>query len=169
MKLVIEKLPDLRAMYIKQLRMLLSAEEQIVHALPGLIGVATDAQLKQLLQSHLEETEVQVTRLRKILSQIAGEAEPLKCRALMALVNETEDMVADSSHEAVRDAALITGVQRIEHYEMAAYGAARHFAHVLGRDGDAELLDQTLQEERDTDHLFTLVAGRINPEVKRAA
>jgi ferritin-like metal-binding protein YciE len=169
MKPVIEKLPNLRAMYIKQLRLLLSAEEQIVRGLPAMIDVATDLQLKQVLQSHLKESEVQVMRLRKILSQIAGEAEPLKCRVLMALVDEIEDMVEDSSHVAVRDAALITGVQRIEHYEMAAYGGARHFAHVLGRDGDAELLDQSLQEERGADHLFTSIADRVNPEAKKAA
>ncbi len=169
MKLVIEKLPDLRALYIKQLRVLLSAEEQILRGLPTMIEVATDTQLKQALDSHLKESEVQVTRLRKILGQIAGEAEPLKCKALTALIDETEDMIEDSSHEAVRDAALITGAQRIEHYEMAAYGAARHFAHVLGRDGDAELLAQTLQEEGHADHLFTSIAGRVNPAAKKAA
>lgn len=169
MKLVIEKLPDLRALYIKQLRVLLSAEEQIVRRLPTMIEVATDTQLKQALQSHKQESEMQVTRLRKILSEIAGEAEPLKCKVLGALVDETEDMVEDSSHEAVRDAALITGAQRIEHYELAAYGAVRHFAHVLGRDGDAEVLNQTLQEERHSDHLLTSIADRVNPAAKKAA
>jgi ferritin-like metal-binding protein YciE len=169
MKLVIEKLPDLRALYIKQLRVLLSAEEQILRGLANMIEAATDTQLKQALHSHLQETEVQATRLRNILGQIAGEAEPLRCKVLGALVVETDDMVEDSSHEAVRDAALITGAQRIEHYEMAAYGAVRHFAHVLGRDGDAELLNQTLQEERHADHLLTSIADRVNPAAKKAA
>jgi ferritin-like metal-binding protein YciE len=169
MKVVIEKLPDLRAMYIKQLRVLLSAEEQIVGGLPRMIQAAMDSQLKQLLHSHLEETGVQSTRLRTILGQIAGGADPLKCKVLTALLDETGDMVADSSHAVVRDAALITGAQRIEHYEIAAYDAVRHFAYVLGRDGDAELLNQTLQEERRADHQFTSIADRVNPVAKKAA
>jgi ferritin-like metal-binding protein YciE len=140
-----------------------------VRSLPNMIETATDTQLKEALQSHREETEAQVARLRKILGKITGEADFLKCSALAALLTETEDMVTDSSHRAVRDAALITGAQRIEHYEIAAYGAAHHFAHVLGRDGDAELLNQSLQEERHTDHLLTFIADRVNPVAEKAA
>lgn len=169
MKLVIEKLPDLRALYIKQLRLLLSAEEQIVRGLPTMIETATDTQLKQALQSHLQETEVQVKRLRGILTRIAGQAEPLTCKSLRALIDETEDMVQDSSHDAVRDAALIASAQRIEHYEIAAYGAVRHFAHVLGRVNDAEVLNQTIHEEGHADHLLTSIAERVNPAAKKAA
>lgn len=169
MKLVIEKLPDLRALYIKQLRLLFSAEEMILRGLPSMIEAATDTQLKQGLQSHLKETQIHSERLRKILGQIAGEAEELTCKSMQALIDENEDMVQDSSHDAVRDAALIASAQRIEHYEIAAYGAVRHFAHVLGRESDAELLNHTIHEEGHADHLLTTIAERVNPAAQKAA
>lgn len=169
MKLVIEKLPDLRALYVRQLRLLLSAEETIVRGLPTMLERSTDTQLKQAIQSHLQETEVQVKRLRPILTQIAGEAEELSCKVLRALLDEAADMMQDCSHDAVRDAALIASAQRIEHYEIAAYGAVRHFAQVLGRSADAELLNQTLREEEHADHLLSAIAGRVNPSAKKAA
>lgn len=169
MKLVIEKLPDLRALYIKQLRLLLSAEEMIVRGLPTLLEKATDTQLKQALHSHLKETEIHSRRLRTILTRIAGEAEERTCTAMRALIDEAEDMMQDASHDAVRDAALIASAQRIEHYEMAAYGAVRHFAHVLGRESDAEILNQTLREEGHADHLLTTIAERVNPTARKAA
>jgi len=168
MKLVIEKLPDLRALYIRQLRLLLSAEEQIVRGLPIMIETAMDTQLKQAFQSHLQETEVHLTRLRNILETISGEAEPIKCKVLSALIDEVEDQVRSCSHHAVRDAALIAGAQRIEHYEIATYGALRHFAQVLGRTSDAETLNQTSHEEGHADHLLTSIAERVNPAAQQA-
>lgn len=169
MKLFIEKLPDLRALYIKQLRLLLSAEEQIIRGLPTMIESAADMQLKQVLDSHLKETEVQADRLKGILNQIAGEADPLSCKSMRVLIGEAQDMMQDAAHDAVRDAALIAAAQRIEHYEIAAYGAARHFAHVLGRLADAETLNETIHEEGRADHLLTGVAERVNPTAKMAA
>src|SRR6516162_8326244 len=143
MKLVIEKVPDLQALYIRQLRLLLSAEEQIVRGMPTMLAAAVDTQLRQAFQSHLQETEVHVTRLRNILETISGEAEPLKCKTLPALIDETEEQVHGCSHDSVRDAALIAGAQRIEHYEIRSYSTLRHFAQVLGRSSDAEILEQT--------------------------
>ena len=169
MKLVIEKLPDLRALYVRQLRMLLSAEEQIVRGLATMMETATDTQLKQAFESHRQETETHVTRLREILTRIAGEAEPIRCKVLAALVEEAEDMVQSCSHDAVRDAALIASAQRFEHYEIAAYGAVRHFAQVLGREGEAEILDQTIHEEGHADHLLSSIAERVNPAARKAA
>lgn len=169
MKLVIEKLPDLRALYIRQLRLLLSAEEQIVKGLPIMIEVAVDTQLKQAFGSHLQETEVHVSRLREILGRIAGEALPIRCKALEALIGEAEASVHSCAHDAVRDAALIGAAQCIEHYEIAAYGAVRHFAHVLGREKEVEALNQTIHEEGHADHLLTSIAERVNPIAKKAA
>jgi ferritin-like metal-binding protein YciE len=167
MKLVIEKLPDLQALYIRQLRLLLSAEEQIVRGMPIMIETAVDTQLKQAFQSHLQETDVHITRVRNILETIAGQAEPIKCKVMSALIDEVEDQVQSCSHESVRDAALIAGAQRIEHYEIATYGALRHFAQVLGRTSDAENLDQTIHEEGHADHLLTTIAERVNPTAQR--
>lgn len=169
MKLLIDKAPDLQALYIKELRLLLSAEERIERGLPRMLEAAIDSQLKQGIDSHLKETEVHVKRLREILTQIAGEAEPLPCKAMTALIDEAEDLIEDASHAAVRDAAVIASAQRIEHYEIAAYGAVRRFAQVLGRESDAETLDRTLQEEGHADHLLTTIAARVNPAAKEAA
>lgn len=169
MKLTIEKLPDLRALYVKQLRRLLSAEELIRDGLATMIEVAVDTQLKQILESHRKETELHGLRLRNILTQTAGEAEPLTCKAVVELINEAEDLAQDASHDAVRDAALIASAQSIEHYEIAAYGSARHFADVLGRESDAELLSQTLHDEAHADRLLSSIAERVNPAARRAA
>lgn len=169
MKLVIEKLPDLRALYVKQLRQMLSAEELILDGLATMIETAVDTQLKQVLDSHRRETELHALRLKNILTQIAGEAAPLKAKAMIALLDEAEDTAQDASHEAVRDTALIASAQRIEHYEIASYGAMRHFAEVLGRDSDAELLGQSLHEEGHTDRLLTNISERVNPAAKKAA
>lgn len=167
MKLTIEKLPDLRALYVRQLRLALSAEEQIVRGLATMIEVATDTQLKQAFDSHLKGTKVHVARLRNILENIAGEAEPIRCKVLAAILDETEDLTQSCSHDAVRDAALIAGAQRVEHYEIATYGALRHFARVLGREADEESLDQTIHEEGHADHLLTTIAERVNPAAQR--
>jgi ferritin-like metal-binding protein YciE len=108
-------------------------------------------------------------RLRAILQRATGAADPLKCKVVYALFDEAEDIVQDTSHQEVRDAALISVAQRIEHYEIAVYGALRQFARILGQDEVAQLLDQTLQEERRADHQLTTIADRINPTAQRAA
>lgn len=169
MKLLIEKAPGLQALYIKELRLLLSAEERIVRSLPRMLEAAIDTQLKQGLDSHLKETEIHIKRLREILTQITGEAEPLACKAMTALIDEAEDVIEAASHAAVRDAAVIASAQRVEHYEIATYGAVRRFAQVLGRESDAETFARTLQEEDHADHLLTKIAARVNPAAKEAA
>jgi ferritin-like metal-binding protein YciE len=169
MKLFSEKLPDLQALYVKQIRKLLSAEEILLPGLQRMAEAATDAQLKQAFRSHLQESEWHATRLRGILNRVAGEADPLKCTVAGDLLAEAEDLIQDSEHEAVRDAALIAAAQRVEHYEIAAYGAVRHFARVLGFEEDADALHQTIQEEGHADHLLTEIAERINPSARKAA
>lgn len=169
MKVFSANLDNLRKLYINQLQMLLSTEEQITHALPEMMNKAVDTQLKQAFQSHLQETRVHQQRLEQILNQAAGEAKPVKCKVLAALVTETEDMMKDAADEAVRDAALISAGQRVEHYEIAVYGAVRHWAQLLGESAHVELLDQTIQEEGHADRLLTEIAERVNPYAQRAA
>lgn len=168
MKVFSANLDDLRKLYINQLQMLLSTEEQITEALPKMIDKAADTQLKQAFQSHLQETREHVTRLEQILNASAGEAKSVKCKVLAALVTETEDMVKDAADDAVRDAALIAAAQRVEHYEIAAYGAVRRWAQLLGESAQAELLDKTIKEEGHADHLLTEIASRVNPYAKAA-
>jgi ferritin-like metal-binding protein YciE len=132
MKLFSEDLTNLRALYVNQLQMMVSMERQIVQALPMMIERSTDLQLKQALQSHLQETEVQVTRVQDVLRRATGEAHMIKSKVMSALVDEADAMIVDAHDDAVRDAAIITAAQRVEHYEIAVYGAVRRFAELLG-------------------------------------
>jgi len=158
MKVFSANLDNLRKLYINQLQMLLSTEQQITEALPKMIEKAQDVQLRQAFQSHLQETNGHVQRLEQILGSVAGEAKAVKCKVMAALVTETEDMVKDAADENVRDAALIAAAQRVEHYEIASYGAVRHWAQLLGEKQDAELLDKTIKEEGHADHLLTEIS-----------
>ncbi len=169
MKFFSANIDSLRDLYINQLQMMLSAEQQITDALPEMIDKATDTQLKQAFQSHLRETEQHVTRLEQILRQTTGEAETVKCKVCAALVTEAEDMIKDAKDDSVRDVALIAGAQRIEHYEIASYGALRQFARILGETAQAQTLDQTIKEEGHADHLLTEISDRINPYAERGA
>jgi ferritin-like metal-binding protein YciE len=169
MKFMSENLETLRGLYHNQLRMLLSTEQQIVEALPKMMEKATDVQLKQAFQSHLQETNVHVIRIQNILREETKEAKAETCKVLKALVAEAEDMIKDSKDEAVRDAALIAAAQRVEHYEIAVYGAVRHWAQILGKNEQASLLDQTIKEEGHADHLLTEISNRINVEADKAA
>jgi ferritin-like metal-binding protein YciE len=169
MKLFSANLDSLRDLYRNQLRMLLSTEQQIIEALPTMIEKATDVQLKQGFQSHLQETRVHVTRVQQILTEELREAEPIKCKALAALVSEAEDMIKDTTDSSVRDVALIAAAQRVEHYEIATYGAVRRWAQILGEAEQADLLDKTIQEEGHADQLLTSIAERVNVEADKAA
>lgn len=171
MKFFSANIDSLRKLYVNQLRMLLSTEEQITEALPKMIEKATDVQLKQAFESHLVETDGHVTRLEDILQQETGEpeAESINCKVLAALIEEAEGMIKDTTDESVRDAALIAAAQRVEHYEIAAYGAVRQFARILGEAEAAELLDQTIKEEGHADHLLTEIAARVNSYAEQAA
>ena len=174
MKWLSEDFQNLRELYVNQLRVLLSAEEQIVRALPNMINRANDMQLQQAFQTHLNETEEHIRRLEQIL---AGEkaanpkvtsVDPLKCRAISTLVDEADDFVLDARLAWVRDAALIAQAQRIEHYEIASYGTVRQWAVLLGDMQAADLLDKTAKEEGHADHLLSSIAERVNPKAKAA-
>ena len=160
MKIVSENFRNLRALYVNQLRVLLSAEEQIVRALPDMMNAATDEQLSQAFRSHYQETDVHVKRLEELLANIKSvdpsvtSTSPVRCKAVHALIAE------------VKDAALIAAAQRVEHYEIAAYGTLRQFAWVMGDSVAADVLDKTLKEEGHADHLLTSIAERINVDAK---
>jgi len=168
MKIVSENFRNLRALYVNQLRVLLSAEEQHVRALPDMANTATDEQLKEAFRSHYQETEIHIKRLEEMLAGIKGvdpsvtSTSPIRCKAVHALIAEVEDMMQDARDAFVKDAALIAAAQRVEHYEIAAYGTVRQFAWVLGEFAAADVLDQTVKEEGHADHLLTSIAERIN-------
>ena len=169
MKLFSANLDSLRDLYHNQLRMLLSTEEQIIDALPTMIEKSTDVQLKQAFQSHLQETRIHVTRLQDILREEHGDVESIKCKVLSSLVSEAEDMIKDAADLTVRDVALIAAAQRVEHYEIASYGAVRRWAQILGEAEQAALLNQTIREEGHADQLLTSISERVNVEADKAA
>jgi ferritin-like metal-binding protein YciE len=169
MKFLVEHLKNLRALYLNQLQMLLSAEEQISMALLDLIEKSGDQELKRALQKHMEETERQIQRLKQILTAETGSATLVKCKAVHALIAETDDMLMDARNEAVRNVALIAAAQRIEHFEIAAYGAVRRFAQILGDSAAAALLSQSMEEERNADQALSAIAERLNVDATEAA
>lgn len=169
MKFFSENIDDLKQLYVSKLQMLLSTERQIIEALPKMKESATDMQLKDALQSHLQETRVQAQRLESILNETQGQAAEKKCKVTSAMITAGEDIISDTKDSAVRDAAIIAAAQSIEHHEIAAYGTVRNFAQILGFSNQAELLNQTLQEEGHADKLLTSISDRANTEATKAA
>jgi len=169
MKFISANLDNLKKLYIDQLQHLHSAENQITKALPKMIEKASDPQLKQVLQTHLQETQGHVARLEQILQNSKGEVDSKKSKGMAALIAEGEDIITDASDEAVRDAGIIAAAQKVEHYEIAAYGTVRTFAEILGLDHDADLLDTTLEEEKHADVVLTQISDSANTRADKAA
>jgi ferritin-like metal-binding protein YciE len=167
MKFFSENLESLRELYVNDLKKMLSMERQITEALPKMIDKATDVQLKQAFQSHLQETEGHVTRVEEILRECTDDTDTVKCKVLAALVTEAEDAMKDAEDTSVRDVSLIASAQAVEHHEMACYGTVRNYARILGESSQAEMLQKTLDEEKHADHLLTQIAERINPAAER--
>jgi ferritin-like metal-binding protein YciE len=159
--------PNLRELYIGQLRHLLSAENQIIEGLPKMIDHAQEPQLKQAFQSHLQETRNHATRLQRLLRDLMNDASDKKDSILAALVSSGETITKETETGAVRDAGLIAGAQKIEHYEMASYGSARDWAEQLGLHEHAQILQQTLDEEKHADHLLTQISHTANLKASR--
>ena len=161
MKLFIEKMPDLQALYVKEVRRLLSAEEMIAIKEPILAELAEDPELNQAIRRNVEDTHAHASRLREILKRATGEADPLKCRVIYALFDEVEDLSQDAAHAEVRDAALIAEAQRVEHYQIASYDALRQFARILDRKEDSLVLEQTFREEIVANEDLARIARRV--------
>jgi ferritin-like metal-binding protein YciE len=169
MKFFSANLDSLRKLYLDQLQHLHSAETQITEALPKMIDAATEPQLKNALQTHLQETRGHVARLEQILNQAKGSVDSKKSKGIAALITEGEDVIKDAVDTSVRDAGIIAAAQKVEHYEMAAYGTVRTFAEILGNDADASLLDQTLEEEKHADAVLSSISDTANTKADKAA
>ena len=153
---------NFKSLYTLQMRYLLSTENQIVKGLQTMIEAAEDQQLKDAFQSHLQETEVQVTRVEQILQELTGEIDDKKCAVTAALIASGANIISESEAGPVRDAGLIASAQKIEHFEQASYGAARDWANLLGYTNQASLLQKTLDEEKHADALLNTIAQRTN-------
>ena len=153
---------DFRSLYTLQLRYMLSAENQIVDGLESMIKNASDPQLKQAFQSHLQETQVHSERLQQLIAELDGKADDKKCAVTAALVASAESIVKESEAGPVRDAGLLASAQKVEHFEMASYGAARDWAKLLNLPQHATVLQKTLDEEKHANELLGKVAERAN-------
>jgi ferritin-like metal-binding protein YciE len=152
------KLDSLEDVFVHQLNDLYSAEDQLVEALPKMAEAAANGQLKQAFEHHLQETRDHRDRIQEIFGQLGKRRNGEECKAMKGLVEEGEEVVETSGDSAAKDAALIAAAQRVEHYEIAAYGTARTLAGELGHDDAKDLLDQTLDEESNADKLLTKIA-----------
>jgi ferritin-like metal-binding protein YciE len=154
---------NFQSLYTLQLRYLLSTENQIVKGLQSMIEHASEQQLKQAFQSHLQETEVHVQRLKELIAEVNnGEVDDKKDPIITALVGSAENIVSESDEGPVRDAGLLATAQKVEHYEIASYGTARDWANVLDLRRHAELLQKTLDEEKHADELLSSISQRTN-------
>ncbi|MEX2113420.1 MAG: ferritin-like domain-containing protein [Pirellulales bacterium] len=157
------KLATLDDLLLHELRDLHSAEHQITRALPKMIKAAHSESLKKALQEHLEITERQVERLDEVFRKLDRSSRGPKCEAMEGLLAEGKHLMAEDADPMVMDAGLIAAAQRVEHYEIAGYGCARTFAHLLGHEDIAETLQQILDEEADADVKLTeLAMSEIN-------
>lgn len=155
------KLRSLEDLFLDQLRDLYSAENQILKALPKMIKAAASSELKSAFEEHLEQTRGHPERLEQIFDELDASPKGKKCKGMEGLIDEGKETMSEAEEDAVCDAALIAAAQRVEHYEMAGYGCARTYAHMLGKDRAANLLQQTLTEEKETDEKLTRLAEEI--------
>lgn len=161
-------LNSLRDLFIDELRDLYDAENQITEALPKLIEKANYPELKSALQEHLDVTRGQITRLETIFNGLKEKPEGETCKGMKGVIKEGDDMAGRDGSPAVIDAAIISAAQRVEHYEMAGYGTVRTYAELLGETDYANLLQETLDEEKEADEALTELARTINVQAKAA-
>lgn len=157
-------LKSLRDLLVDELRDLHNAENQLIKALPKMAKAASHEELKEGFEMHLEQTREHVDRLERCFKILGEKAKGKTCQAMQGLVEEGKEAIEEDAPEAIRDAKLIGAAQRVEHYEIAAYGTARAFAQTLGETKIADLLQETLDEEGETDKKLTAIAETINEE-----
>ncbi len=156
---------SLQNLYIEELKDIYSAEQQIMKALPKMAAGANHNTLKTAFTEHLEVTREQVRRLETIFEELGEKPTGKKCKGMEGLLEEGEEMLKEPGDPDVKDAGLIGAAQKVEHYEIAAYGTARTLALQLGLQNHADLLQQTLDEEGETDkRLTSLAEGGVNKD-----
>src|SRR6201993_3832672 len=155
---------SLRELYVNELKDLYNAETQLVKALPKMAKAASNAELRRGFEEHLRQTSEHVSRLEQIFEMLGEKATGKKCLGMEGLVKEGAETMSEDYEDAAKDAAIIGAAQRVEHYEIAGYGTVRAFAELLGENEHVSLLEQTLEEEKQTDEKLTQLAEQINVE-----
>jgi ferritin-like metal-binding protein YciE len=152
------KLSSLQDLYVDELKDLYNAENQILGALPKMAQAASSNELRMAFQEHEHQTRAQVERLDKIFDKLDMDPKGKPCRGIQGIIAEGDEFIQEKPDPAVMDAGLISMAQRVEHYEIAGYGSVRTYAQQLGLNEDANLLQQTLDEEGETDKKLTRLA-----------
>lgn len=162
------KLNTLQKLYTDELRDLYNAENQLLKALPKMAKAASSEELKEAFEQHLEQTKGHVKRLEQVFEELDEKPKGKTCHAMKGLIEEGSEILEEDGETSVRDAGMIVAAQKVEHYEIAGYGSVRTFAHLLGQNKAAELLQATLDEESETNELLNRLAESvINPEAVR--
>jgi ferritin-like metal-binding protein YciE len=162
---------SLEKLLVNELKDLYSAEKQILQALPKMAKAASNPELQKAFRTHEKQTQEHVRRIEQVFEggQLDGAPAGKKCKGMEGLIEEGKEVLQEDMPDSVRDAALIGAAQRVEHYEMAAYGTVRSMAEQLGLRDAAKLLQQTLDEEGQTDELLTKIAeGMVNRQAEAA-
>ena len=154
---------------IDELKDIYNAEKQITRALPKMARATTSKELRQAFESHLEETQGQIERLDKVFEILGRSARGKTCHGMQGVLEEGSEVIEETEKSPLRDAALISAAQRVEHYEMAAYGCVREYARLLGQGKVVELLEQTLKEERAADEKLSTLSESVNSQAMSAS
>jgi len=163
------EMDSLRELYVEEIKDLYSAENQILKGLPRMIKAASHPQLKRAFTKHEVQTRKHAKRLEQIARELGEKPTGKKCVGMEGLIQEAKDLLSEKPEPNVLDAGLISAAQHVEHYEMAGYGTCRTWARLLGYDNQAALLQQTLDEEKETDLLLTQIAEQqINIDAEDA-
>jgi ferritin-like metal-binding protein YciE len=163
------RIENLTHLFIDEIQDLYSAEDQIIEALPKMAEKASSSELRQAFNTHLQQSKQQKQRLDQIFDQIPDfDRDEKTCEGIKGIIKEGEKLIKEANDADTRDAGMIAAAQHVEHYEIAGYGTARTYAQLLGKPKWAQLLQQTLDEEKETDRLLNHIAERINVEVRAA-
>jgi ferritin-like metal-binding protein YciE len=157
---------SLRDLFVIELTDLYDAEHQLIKALPKLVKASSSESLRGAFAEHLEKTKEHAARIEQILADLDQPLKHEKCKGMQGLISEGNDLLKKKLNPDVQDAGIIAVAQRVEHYEIAAYGCARTYAELLHNRQAVDLLEQTLQEEKDADEKLTELAQQINVEAQ---
>ncbi len=157
---------NLKELFVHELMDLYDAEHRIEKALEKMASKAGANETRQLFEEHGKQTRGHIERLEKIFSELGEKPRRVTCKGTRGLIEEAEEVMKEAKDPATCDAGLIASAQKVEHYEMAGYGAARTWAHALGLDSCGDLLQATLDEEGETDKKLTSAAEKLNPRAK---
>lgn len=158
----------LEDMFLHMLKDVYHAEKQILRALPKMAKAAGSEELREAFEAHREETEKQVERLESVFEMLDRKPRAETCEAIVGLIEEAKEVMDEAEDDDVKDAGLIAAGQAVEHYEIARYGTMKAWAEQLGMDDAAELLNETLEEEKAADKLLTQIAeSRVNAAAEK--